>query len=1024
MKKLLLLCMMALGIGASAQIIMSESFEGTTIPSGWASSVAGTGTSSNPGGYGTSAGTVCAGSKAVYKNLYGSTYTSWFMTYSSTASNATALNYSFKYLAKGYSTSGAIEGTVSADYSIDGGTTWVEILAPVTLSSPNATPIPCTTVSGTIPAGTIPAGASFKFRLKSTSTAAADFYMGFDDVQLAQLATTAPACTTVSAPASAATNISVTPTITWASASSATSYKLNMGTTPGGTDIMNGLDVGNTTSYAVPSTSSLSYSTTYYLTVLPVNNIGTASGCTETSFTTTTIPCPSVSAPSSGLAGVSLTPTITWTATSQATGYRLRVGTTAGGSDVLDNIDLGNVTSYTFATPLSASTKYYYVVNSYNVASASASCTERDFTTVCGSLPAPYSENFNTGVLPGCWTNSSTSNTGYALWRFSGTPDYGTTNNGSAAGTYAWVDASSPYAGIHDVTLTSPQINLAGLAAPYVEFKWFKNHLSSATGTTLPSYDNNSLTVEVKEINASAWTSIFTSSTNSAVWRTEGIALPASYIGTTIQVRFIVDKDVAGNGYFYDNVLLDDVEIKEAPTCLSPSAPAATNVTALSADLAWTAPATAPGSGYDIYFSTTNTAPVAATAPSVTGVTATSYTLSTGLAPSTTYYVWVRSRCSANDQSDWVGPVSFTTTTFCPVVTAPAANEIGTSVTPTITWDPVTGATGYKLTVGTTAGGTNVLNNIDLGNVTSYTFATALANSTQYYYTVNAYNATVTSSSCSERSFTTVCAAVTAPFSETFSGGSLPSCWTNSSTSNTGYALWRFSGTPDYGTTNNGSTAGTYAWVDASSPYDGIHDVTLTTPQINLAGITEPYLKFKWFKNHLSSATGTTLPSYDNNQLTVEVKEANATTWTTVFTSSTNSASWRTEGITLPASYLGTTVQVRFIVDKDVAGNGYFYDNVLLDDIEVNEKSILGTSENTVVKNTVKIYPNPFVDELNISDISKVKSVSITDISGKLVKTISQPASTLYLNELISGMYLVTLEMKDGSKQTFKAIKR
>jgi hypothetical protein len=61
---------------------------------------------------------------------------------------------------------------------------------------------------------------------------------------------------------------------------------------------------------------------------------------------------------------------------------------------------------------------------------------------------------------------------------------------------------------------------------------------------------------------------------------------------------------------------------------------------------------------------------------------------------------------------------------------------------------------------------------------------------------------------------------------------------------------------------------------------------------------------------------------------------------------------------------------------------------------------------------------------LNISDISKVKSISVTDIAGRLVKTIDNPASALQLGDLISGMYLVTLNMKDGSKQTIKAIKK
>ncbi|MPT30152.1 MAG: T9SS type A sorting domain-containing protein, partial [Chryseobacterium sp.] len=89
----------------------------------------------------------------------------------------------------------------------------------------------------------------------------------------------------------------------------------------------------------------------------------------------------------------------------------------------------------------------------------------------------------------------------------------------------------------------------------------------------------------------------------------------------------------------------------------------------------------------------------------------------------------------------------------------------------------------------------------------------------------------------------------------------------------------------------------------------------------------------------------------------------------------------------------------------------------------VSSAGCLGTSE-TAAKEDIKVYPNPFADVLNISDINNVKSVSIVDISGRLVKTFDKPSTTLHLGELNSGMYLVVLNMKDGSKQTIKAIKK
>ena len=813
---------------------------------------------------------------------------------------------------------------------------------------------------------------------------------GSTDIQVDNLTITVsalpPSCTTISAPANAATGVSVTPTITWAAPSGATGYLINLGTTPGGTNVMNGVDVGNVTSYTIPTGTPLNYSTQYYITIFPKNTYGTAAACTETSFTTTVIPCPAVTAPTSNATAVALVPTITWTAVNGATGYKLTVGTTAGSTNILNNQDLGNVTSYTFATALNPATKYFYKVNSYSATSASASCTERNFTTVCSAVPVPFTESFSTGVLPSCWSTFSTNNTSNALWLFgSSAQDYGTTNNGSTAGTFAYVDASSPYTGVHDVTLQSPDINLTGLTTPYLEFRWFKNHLSTATGTTQPAYDNNSLTVQVRTVGASTWNTVFTSSTNSASWRTEGITLPSSYTGTTIQVRFVVDKDVAGNGYFYDNLLLDDVKIKEFPVCLTPVSPTAVPTSFTSA-ISWVAPATAPANGYEIYYSTVNTAPTNATAASVTNITATTLTIN-NLTSSTLYYYWVRSVCSANEKSDWTSVANFTTLSFCPSVTAPATAATGVSLTPTITWTALTEATGYKLTVGTTAGGTDILNNIDLGNVTSYTFSSPLLNNTKYYYVVNAYNASITSASCNERNFTTL---------------ALPPA--NDACSN---AIPLTIGATFAQNAVGGTTLGS-----TNTP---VLSASCLSTSTNVAGNV-------WYT--------VVVPTSGN--LTVETDTSTGTALTdtvmSIFTdcSATTSLGCDDDAGNGNFSKVSLTGQtpgaILYVSVWRYTSGGSGSDGTFM--VSAYDPVTLATSEVPVAKNDIKAYPNPFVDVLNISDITNVKSVSVTDIAGRLVKTIDKPSSALHLQELKPGLYLVTLQMKDGSKQTIKAIKK
>ena len=85
----------------------------------------------------------------------------------------------------------------------------------------------------------------------------------------------------------AATNVSINESITWNSITTATGYFISIGTSSGGTDVVNMLDVGNTTTYT-PASNFLE-NTTYYITIIPYNAAGNAVSCSESSFTTEAI---------------------------------------------------------------------------------------------------------------------------------------------------------------------------------------------------------------------------------------------------------------------------------------------------------------------------------------------------------------------------------------------------------------------------------------------------------------------------------------------------------------------------------------------------------------------------------------------------------------------------------------------------------------------------------------------------------------------------------------------------------------
>ena len=85
-------------------------------------------------------------------------------------------------------------------------------------------------------------------------------------------------------PVNGATEVPVTTNIEWQAAPNATGYRISLGTTPNGTEIVNNQDLGDILSYNPDG--CLPSNTTIYINITPYNDNGDATGCTEFSFTT------------------------------------------------------------------------------------------------------------------------------------------------------------------------------------------------------------------------------------------------------------------------------------------------------------------------------------------------------------------------------------------------------------------------------------------------------------------------------------------------------------------------------------------------------------------------------------------------------------------------------------------------------------------------------------------------------------------------------------------------------------------
>ncbi|MFY1045534.1 fibronectin type III domain-containing protein [Chryseobacterium sp. GP-SGM7] len=683
-----------------------------------------------------------------------------------------------------------------------------------------------------------------------------------------------PGCPTVTAPAAAATAVSVTPTITWNSVGIATGYRLSMGTTPGGTDVLNNVNVGNVTTYTVPT--ALQFNTQYYYTLTSYNGSVSSTGCTERTFTTGSITCPVVSAPVASASGVSLTPTITWAATPGATGYRISMGTSSGGTNIMNNVDVGNVVTYTLPTSLNHSTMYYYTVNSYNGGLSSTSCSVRNFSTVCSAITPAYTNNFS--IFPGvCWAlaNGGSPATGVGT---------GTTNY--------WYETGFLYSGftgaatinLYDVNragwLISPAFNLS--AGGYrVKFDYGVTGYNVTTASAMGSDDV--VQFAVSSDGGTTWTVLQTWNAANAPSNTSNSYIYNLTSTTGSNVKFaLFGSDGTVNDAEDYNFYVDNFVVETIPTCDAPQSVAVGSVTSNSASLSWVAPTPAPGSGYEYVYSTTNATPTTGTATSALSVPL------SPLAPATTYYYWVRAACSSSSKSVWV------TGSFTTLATPPANDNCSGAIV---------------LTPG---------------------------------------------SNFAQNAITTTNAGAT-------SDGTPQSCQTNANNN-----IWYSVVVPPSGNLTIETKAAT------GSPY--------TDSVINV------------FSGTCGSLVNVACDDDSGDDAFSLVSVTGQTPGSTLLVSV-----WRWSNSS--------------VVDGAFRLSAY--------------DASLSTSEATgTVKNNIKAYPNPFADVLNISDVSNVKSIYVMDVSGKLIKTFDKPESALQLRELNSGMYLVVLNMKDGSKQTIKAIKK
>ena len=212
-----------------------------------------------------------------------------------------------------------------------------------------------------------------------------------------------------------------------------------------------------------------------------------------------------------------------------------------------------------------------------------------------------------------------------------------------------------------------------------------------------------------------------------------------------------------------------------------------------------------------------------------------------------------------------------------------------------------------------------------ISNITTKPYTlTGLSASTVYEFRVEDSCSAANNSFWSVKGrFATACAAVVAPYTQSFGSATFDPCITNYSSSN---ELWVLSqayspAQGGHGPATDNSGTGYFAYVDDSeSPSSS--DVTLQMPDIDISGLTNPELEFFHYSDRETGTRNATL------YVTVEY----GTNLDTVFVDSVNTNGWKRNSVNLSSLGATTPIKVRFIVDET---NGTFYDDIAIDDISI-----------------------------------------------------------------------------------------
>ncbi|QCD62929.1 fibronectin type III domain-containing protein [Tenacibaculum maritimum] len=310
-------------------------------------------------------------------------------------------------------------------------------------------------------------------------------------------------------------------------------------------------------------------------------------------------------------------------------------------------------------------------------------------------------------------------------------------------------------------------------------------------------------------------------------------------------------------------------------------------------------------------------------------------------------------------------------------------------------WDTVTGAEAYQLTIGTTSGGNDILNN-EILTQTNYSLQYTDINTT-YYWKVTPYNSIGNANSCEEKSFKTV------------DNG----CYCFPLSSNTSTYISNFTTSHALRNINNNSGFSSNGYADY---YDTV-SLTETTGG-----------SFLFSAEIVGGTAGFALWVDWNNDFRFDPRSE------LYEPASTNLGNGPFVGAVIIPNYVtnGSTYRMRIITDYndlDPSDNSCLFDNINsrgeAEDYKIIiDNSVLSNGDDVKVS-TFNLYPTPVKELLKIESRTPIENISVSNMLGQEVLkigNINKKSTSINLAPYKNGFYIIKLSSKQAS-ESIKIIK-